>query len=199
MKKIVYIIPIIAIVLASCVKERNLRYDDGLLGNETTNQALQISYQLPTGFKMVSQAFTDSIAKQELKANPFSEKRVSIYIDTLIGNATISLYDMRSVPFEKTEDRLDFYFSTYNPNGEWESIEKNIFKHGDFDKIVELVMTNKKSDRKLLKYYFYTDEKAQFSIDYYIRDSYYNDFQPFIESSLASFKRDYNIVIDVLE
>ena len=160
---------------------------------------LMIAYQVPAGYKMLSQSFTDSIARAELAANPFSEKRVAIYLDTLIGNSTVCLYDMRSLPYEKTEDRLDFFFSSYNANNQWENIEKNIFSHGDFKKIVELDMVNTSTDRRLLKYYFYEDSKAQFSIDYYFRNSYYNDLKPYIESSLASVKKSHEIIIELLD
>ena len=50
---------------------------------EVQNAELMIAYQVPAGYKMLSQSFTDSIARAELAANPFSEKRVAIYLDTL--------------------------------------------------------------------------------------------------------------------
>lgn len=187
------------IILSSCIKERSLRYDASLLEPEVQNVELMIAYQVPAGYKMLSQSFTDSIARAELAANPFSEKRVAIYLDTLIGNSTICLYDMRSLPYEKTEDRLDFFFSSYNANNQWESIEKNIFSHGDFKQITELDMVNTSTDRRLLKYYFYEDGKAQFSIDYYFRNSYYNDLKPYIESSLASVHKSHEILIEILD
>ena len=187
------------IILSSCIRERSLRYDAALLEPEVQNADLMIAYQVPAGYKMLSQSFTDSIARAELAANPFSEKRVAIYLDTLIGNSTVCLYDMRSLPYEKTEDRLDFFFSSYNANNQWENIEKNIFSHGDFKKIVELDMVNTSTDRRLLKYYFYEDGKAQFSIDYYFRNSYYNDLKPYIESSLASVKKNHEIIIELLD
>lgn len=187
------------IILSSCIKERSLRYDVALLEPEVQNADLMIAYQVPAGYKMLSQSFTDSIARAELAANPFSEKRIAIYLDTLIGNSTVCLYDMRSLPYEKTEDRLDFFFSSYNANNQWENIEKNIFSHGDFKKIVELDMVNTSTDRRLLKYYFYENDKAQFSIDYYFRNSYYNDLKPYIESSLASVKKNHEIIIELLD
>ena len=187
------------IILSSCIKERSLRYDAALLEPEVQNVDLMIAYQVPAGYKMLSQSFTDSIARAELAANPFSEKRIAIYLDTLIGNSTVCIYDMRSLPYEKTEDRLDFFFSSYNANNQWENIEKNIFSHGDFKKIVELDMVNTRTDRRLLKYYFYENDKAQFSIDYYFRNSYYNDLKPYIESSLASVKKSHEIIIELLE
>jgi len=175
-----------------------MTYDKGLLESEVTNQELMIAYQAPAGYKMLSQSFTDSVAAQEIAADPFSERRMTIYLDTLIANATMCLYDMRQIPYERTENRLDFYFSTYNPDGTWETIEKDIFSHGDFKKIVELDMVNTQTNRRLLKYYFYENDKAQFSVDYFMRNDYYNDLQPFIESSVASFKKSYEIIIDVL-
>ena len=187
------------IILSSCIKERSLRYDASLLEPEVQNAELMIAYQVPAGYKMLSQSFTDSIARAELAANPFSEKRIAIYLDTLIGNSTVCLYDMRSLPYEKTEDRLDFFFSSYNANNQWENIEKNIFSHGDFKKIVELDMVNTSTDRRLLKYYFYENDKAQFSIDYYFRNSYYNDLKPYIESSLASVHKSHEILIEILD
>ena len=187
------------IILSSCIRERSLRYDASLLEPEVQNVELMIAYQVPAGYKMLSQSFTDSIARAELAANPFSEKRVAIYLDTLIGNSTVCLYDMRSLPYEKTEDRLEFFFSSYNANNQWENIEKNIFSHGDFKKITELDMVNTSTDRRLLKYYFYEDGKAQFSIDYYFRNSYYNDLKPYIESSLASVKKSHEIIIELLD
>lgn len=186
------------VLLTSCIKEREMTYDKGLLESEVTNQELMIAYQAPAGYKMLSQAFTDSVAAQEIAADPFSERRMTIYLDTLIANATMCLYDMRQIPYERTENRLDFYFSTYNPDGTWETIDKAIFSHGDFKKIVELVMVNTQTNRRLLKYYFYENDKAQFSVDYFMRNDYYNDLQPFIESSVASFKKSYEIIIDVL-
>lgn len=176
-----------------------MKYDAALLEPEVQNVDLMIAYQVPAGYKMVSQSFTDSVARAELAANPFTEKRVTIFVDTLIGNSTVCLYDMRSLPYEKTEDRLDFYFSSYNANNQWENIEKNIFSHGDFKKITELDMVNTSTDRRLLKYYFYEDGKAQFSIDYYFRNSYYNDLKPYIESSLASVHKSHEIIIELLD
>lgn len=187
------------IILSSCIRERSLRYDAALLEPEVQNADLMIAYQVPAGYKMLSQSFTDSIARAELAANPFSEKRIAIYLDTLIGNSTVCLYDMRSLPYEKTEDRLDFFFSSYNANNQWENIEKNIFSHGDFKKITELDMVNTSTDRRLLKYYFYENDKAQFSIDYYFRNSYYNDLKPYIESSLASVHKSHEILIEILD
>lgn len=198
-KKISLLITIFAVALTSCIRERALKYDSSLLEGVTYNTDLMIAYQVPAGYKMVSQSFTDSIARAELAANPFTEKRVTIFVDTLIGNSTICLYDMRALPYERTEDRLDFYFSTYNANGQWESIEKNIFRHGDFKQITELDMVNTSTDRRLLKYYFYEDGKAQFSVDYYFRNSYYNDLKPYIESSLASVHKSHEILIEILD
>ena len=88
---------------------------------------------------------------------------------------------------------------TINANGQWESIEKNTFRHGDFKQITELDMVNTSTDRRLLKYYFYEDGKAQFSIDYYFRNSYYNDLKPYIESSLASVHKSHEILIEILD
>lgn len=190
---------LLLVIITSCVTERSLRYDASLLEPEVQNADLMIMYQVPVGYKMVSQSFTDSIARAELAADPFSEKRIAIYVDTLIGNATICLYDTRTLPYERTEDRLDFYFSTYNANGQWENIEKNTFRHGDFKKITELDMVNTSTDRRLLKYYFYENDKAQFSIDYYFRNSYYNDLKPYIESSLASVRKSFDVIIEVLD
>ncbi len=190
---------LLLVIITSCIRERDLRYDAALLEPEVQNVDLMIAYQVPAGYKMVSQSFTDSVARAELAANPFTEKRVTIFVDTLIGNSTVCLYDMRSLPYEKTEDRLDFYFSTYNANGQWESIEKNTFRHGDFKQITELDMVNTSTDRRLLKYYFYEDGKAQFSIDYYFRNSYYNDLKPYIESSLASVHKSHEIIIELLD
>lgn len=198
-KKISLLITIFAVALTSCIRERDLRCDTALLEPEVQNADLMIMYQVPVGYKMVSQSFTDSIARAELAADPFSEKRIAIYVDTLIGNATICLYDTRALPYERTEDRLDFYFSTYNANGQWENIEKNTFRHGDFKKITELDMVNTSTDRRLLKYYFYENGKAQFSIDYYFRNSYYNDLKPYIESSLASVRKSFDVIIEVLD
>ena len=132
-----FILIFVSVLLCSCIRERDLRYDAALLEPEVQNVDLMIAYQVPAGYKMVSQSFTDSVARAELAANPFTEKRVTIFVDTLIGNSTICLYDMRALPYERTEDRLDFYFSTYNANGQWESIEKNTFRHGDFKQITE--------------------------------------------------------------
>ena len=129
------------IILSSCIKERSLRYDASLLEPEVQNAELMIAYQVPAGYKMLSQSFTDSIARAELAANPFSEKRIAIYLDTLITS----------------------------------------------------------TDRRLLKYYFYENDKAQFSIDYYFRNSYYNDLKPYIESSLASVKKNHEIIIELLD
>lgn len=198
-RKIFILLAIVATALTSCIKERALNYDAGLLEQEAVNADLMIAYQVPAGYKMVSQAFTDSISRAELTADPFSEKRVAIYVDTLLGNSTVCIYDTRALPYERTEDRLDFYFSAYNANHQWESIEKNIFSHGDFKKIVELDMVNNTANRRLLKYYFYENDKAQFSIDYYMRADYYNDLKPFVDASLASVHKNLEIKIEVLE
>ncbi len=191
------ILVLMATMLASCIKERELKYDTSLLSDLVFNDELHIAYQVPAGYKVVSQSFTDSIAKLEQEADPFAEKRISVYVDTLLGNANICLYDMRSLPYERTEDRLDLYKGAYNANNQWESIEKGVFKHGDFDKIVELTMINASTDRRLQKYYFYEDGKAQFSVDYYFRNNYYNDLKPYIDASLASFHKDIRISIEV--
>lgn len=198
-KKISLLITIFAVALTSCIRERALKYDNSLLEGVTYNTDLMIAYQVPAGYKMLSQQFTDSIARVEQRENPFSEKRVAIFVDTLVGNATVCLYDTRALPYERTEDRLDFYFSSYNANGQWENIEKDVFSHGDFKKIVELDMVNTQTNRRLLKYYFYENDKAQFSIDYYLRNDFYNDLKPYVDASVASVKKDFEIVIDVLD
>lgn len=189
------ILVLAAMMMASCIKERNLNYDQALLENEIGNNNLMIAYRVPAGYKMVDSDFTDSIAKLEHALDPFAERRIAIFVDTLLGNANISLYDMRQLPYERTEDRLDLYKAAYNPNNQWESIEKNVFKYGDFEKIVELIMVNETQNRRLQKYYFYEEGKAQFSVDYYFRNDYYNDLKPYIDASLASFHKDIQIII----
>jgi len=52
------------------------------------------------------------------------------------------------------------------------------------------------SNRRLIKLFFYDENKVKFSVDYVLPEEYYLDIKPFIESSIGSFNEGYTIVIE---
>lgn len=195
MKKPIAIAAAMLFLLTSCVKERKFTVDEGLLEKRTENAALKISYCPPSGFNAVRQGVVDTIAAQELSHDPFSGKITALYVDTLVRNSTMIVRDLAAVPEERTENKLDFYFTEFNPNGFWDGVEIERYRFGDFKKVVQLDMQNK--DSHLIKLFFYGDGKARFSVDYMLPQEFYNDLLPFIESSIGSFQDFYEFDVTV--
>ena len=83
-------------------------------------------------------------------------KLLRIFADTLLG-ANISLSDMRHIPYEKTENELDFYKQTYNATGFWDSVTLQRYHTPDYPKLVVLEMQN--SNKTLVRTLFYNDKK----------------------------------------
>ncbi len=155
---------------------------------------LQTAIQVPIGFMTISQSYTDSIAAIRAQENPFDSRLLRIFADTVL-NANISLSDMRHIPYEKTENDLDFYKVTYNAHGFWDSVQLQRYYNEQYPKIILLEMQNK--ERTLVRVFFYNQDKAQFCIDYYFATAFYNDFMPFINASIASVAPNYELQIEV--
>jgi hypothetical protein len=68
-------------------------------------------------------------------------KLLRIFADTIL-HANISLSDMRHIPYEKTENDLDFYKTTYNANGFWDQVTIERYHSENYPKIVLLEMQN---------------------------------------------------------
>lgn len=183
-----------ALGLNSCVETKQFEIDEALLEEQINDNDIQISYRMPSGFKPIKKSMVDSITSAELQHDPFAPKILAIYVDTLLSNANAVVSDMRNVPAERTENKLDFYFTEYNPNNYWDKVEKTIYKFNQFTKVVQLDMYN--SNSRLIKLFFYDENKAKFSVDYFLPEAYYLDLEPFIESSIGSFNDGYTLVIE---
>ncbi|MBO4370170.1 MAG: hypothetical protein J5808_02270 [Paludibacteraceae bacterium] len=191
MKKICFIATAI-LLLASCTKERNYKLDEGLLDEMVTCADLNLSFRVPYGCVGFSEAGIEAYNQQLLQSDPMAPIYRAIYIDTM-QYVRITLNDMRMIPYELTENRLDFYKTEYNRSNIWDSVEKNIFKMGIWPKVVELIMSNE--NETLMRYMFYNEEKAQFYIDYFLPTQILEGYRPYIESSLASVDRHYEVII----
>lgn len=194
MKKTLFI-ALIALVtgLTACTKPYPYTADNQLLEtNPCVVMDAAMEVKVPIGFKVISQAYVDSIANVRTMENPFDMKLLRIYADTLI-NANISLSDMRHIPYEKTENELDFYHTSYNANGFWDTITLNRYRTDNYPKVIWLEMQN--AQRTLIRTLFYNDEKAQFCLDYYFPTLYYQDFLAFVQSSVASVKPNHELQI----
>ena len=112
--KILALTALCAIVLQGCVKERKFVVDEGLLEKTATENNIGIDYQMPAGFSAIRQGMVDTIAVQEQQHDPFSGRIAAIYVDTLLGNSIVMITDMAAVPAERTENKLDFYFTEFN-------------------------------------------------------------------------------------
>ncbi|MBP5318314.1 MAG: hypothetical protein J6Y77_02805 [Paludibacteraceae bacterium] len=192
MKKILPLLLALS-VLTACIKEREYKLDEGLLDEMVTSADLNLSFRVPVGAKGISDQYIDEYNQRLLQTDPLSPIYRAIYVDTLMGGY-ISLTDMRMLPYELTENRLDFYKTEYNRNHIWDDVEKNIFKMGDYPKVVELIMYNQ--DETLRRYMFYNEEKAQFYIDYDYPTALAETMKPYIESSLASIGKHYELYIN---
>lgn len=194
MKKTLFI-AIVALVagLTACTKPYPYTADNQLLETNpcvVTDVAMEV--KIPIGFKVISQAYVDSIANVRTMENPFDMKLLRVYADTLL-NANISLSAMSHIPYEKTENELDFYETSYNANGFWDTISLTRYRTENYPKIIWLEMQN--AQRTLVRTLFYNDEKAQFCIDYYFPTVYYADFIAFVQSSVASVKPNHELQI----
>lgn len=196
MKKSI-VITFVTLVLAfvSCTKPLPYTADNQLLEeNPCLVGEIQMEMKLPLGFKIISQSYTDSIAAIRALENPFDMKLLRIFADTIL-HANISLSDMRHIPYEKTENDLDFYKTTYNANGFWDQVTIERYHSENYPKIVLLEMQN--SSKTLVRGLFYNDTKAQFCLDYYFPTAFYADFMPFVQASIASIQPNYEIQIQL--
>lgn len=187
---------IILLVLAlftSCIKERDFQMEEGLVTDVANLNDLQISYRMPVGFKAVNQSFVDSISQINLYANPFERILTRLYVDTVLSNANVSIYDMRHIPAEKTENELDFYKQNYNAQKYWDKVSKRRYKSNEFPRVEEITMTN--SYKTLIRVIYFDDKKAKFCVDYYFPTEFYEDFMPFVQSSIASTQNSYQLII----
>lgn len=199
MKKLRYIASIIVcslmiLCLNSCLETKHFEVDESLLEEQINDNDIQISYRMPSGFKPIKKSMVDSIASAELQYDPFAAKILAIYVDTLLNNSSAVVSDMRNVPAERTENKLDFYFTEFNPSNYWDNVEITRYKFNQFPKVVQLDMYN--SNRRLIKLFFYDENKVKFSVDYVLPEEYYLDIKPFVESSIGSFNDGYTIVIE---
>ena len=177
----------------SCISERDFQMEEGLVSDVANLSELQISYRMPVGFKAVDQNFVDSISKINMLANPFDRILTKLYVDTVLSNANVSIYDMRHIPAEKTENELDFYKQNYNAQKYWDSVSKRKYKSNEFPRVEEITMTN--AYKTLLRVIYFDDKKAKFCVDYYFPTEFYEDFLPFVQSSIASTQNSYQIII----
>ncbi len=191
--KTLAIAAVAAVLCCSCTKEKHFDPDPYLLEAEVADKQLGISYCMPAGFMPIRQDIVEAWSAQEQSYDPFSGKIAAVYVDTLLNFAVAKLTDMTSVPGERTENKLDFYFSEFNPNKEWDKVEIQRYRFGDFPKVVQLDMYN--ADKYYIKLFFYNQKKAYFSVDFYFDAYMYNDLLPFIESSIGSFKHYLEVII----
>ena len=188
------IIILLALALfTSCIKERDFQMEEGLVSEVANLNDLQISYRMTVGFKAVNQSFVDSISQINLYANPFERILTRLYVDTVLSNANVSIYDMRHIPAEKTENELDFYKQNYNAQKYWDKVSKRRYKSNEFPRVEEITMTN--SYKTLIRVIYFDDKKAKFCVDYYFPTEFYEDFMPFVQSSIASTQNSYQLII----
>ena len=188
------IIILLALALfTSCISERKFEMEEGLVSEVVNHNDLQISYRMRVGFKAVYQHFVDSISQKNMLANPFDRILTKLYVDTVLSNANVSIYDMRHIPAEKTENELDFYKQNYNSQNYWDSVEKRRYKSNEFPRVEEITMTN--AYKTLIRVIYFDDKKAKFCVDYYFPTDFYEDFIPFVESSIASTQNSYQSII----
>ena len=180
-------------LVTSCISERDFQMEEGLVSEVANHNELQISYRMPVGFKAVDQNFVDSISQINVLANPFDRILTKLYVDTVLSNANVSIYDMRHIPAEKTENELDFYKQNYNSQNYWDSVSKRKYKSNEFPRVEEITMTN--AYKTLILVIYFDDKKAKFCVDYYFPTEFYDDFIPFIQSSIASTQNSYQIII----
>ena len=189
------LISLIALVtgFTACTQPYPYTADEQLLEtNPCVVPDASMEVKIPIGFKVISQAYVDSIANIRTMENPFDMKLLRIYADTLI-HANISLSDMRHIPYEKTENELDFYQTSYNADGFWDTMTLHRYRTDNYPKIIWLEMQN--AQRTLIRTLFYNDEKAQFCLDYYFPTLFYQDFLAFVRSSVASVKPNHELQI----
>lgn len=180
-------------LFTSCISERKFEMEEGLVSEVANLNDLQISYRVPVGFKAVNQDFVDSISQINMLANPFDRILTKLYVDTVLSNANVSIYDMRHIPAEKTENELDFYKQNYNAQNIWDSVEKRRYKSNDFPRVEEITMSN--AYKTLIRVIYFDNKKAKFCTDYYFPTEFYDDFIPFVYSSIASTQNNYQIII----
>lgn len=194
MKKTILIaLTALAACFTACTKPFPHTADAQLLEtNPCVVTDIEMEVKIPVGFKVINQSYTDSIAAIRTQENPFDMKLLRIFADTIL-NANISLSDMRHIPYEKTENDLDFYRQTYNANGFWDSVTLDRYHTADYPKLVVLTLQN--SQRTLVRTLFYNNQKAQFCLDYYFATQFYDAFMPFVWSSVASIKPNHELQI----
>ena len=187
MKKLRYIASIIVcslmiLCLNSCLETKHFEVDESLLEEQINDNDIQISYRMPSGFKPIKKSMVDSIASVELQYDPFAAKILAIYVDTLLRNASAVVSDMRNIPAERTENKLDFYFTEFNPSNYWDKVEISRYKFNQFPRLFNWICIIPIED---LLNCFYDENKVKFSVDC-LPEEYYLDIKPFIESSIGS-------------
>jgi hypothetical protein len=188
------IIILLALALfTSCISNRDFEMEEGLVSEVVNHNDLQISYRMPVGFKTVDQNFVDSISNIGKFEKPFERILTKLYVDTVLSNANVSIYDMRHIPAEKTENELDFYKQNYNAQNFWDSVEKRRYKSNEFPRVEEITMSN--AYKTLIRVIYFDDKKAKFCVDYYFPTEFYEDFMPFVQSSIASTQNSYQLII----
>jgi hypothetical protein len=100
---------------------------------------------------------------------------------------------MRHIPAEKTENELDFYKQNYNAQNFWDNVSKRTYKSNEFPRVEEITMSN--AYKTLIRAIYFDDKKAKFCVDYYFPTEFYEDFIPFVLSSIASTQNSYQIII----
>lgn len=192
-KNLLIVLTAIVVGFTACTKPFPHTADTQLLEtNPCVVADIEMEVKVPVGFKVINQAYTDSISAIRTQENPFDMRLLRIFADTILG-ANISLSDMRHIPYEKTENDLDFYRQTYNANGFWDTVTLTRYHTADYPKLVVLEMQN--AQRTLVRTLFYNPQKAQFCIDYYFATPFYHDFMPFVWSSVASVKPNHELQI----
>ena len=180
-------------LFTSCISNRDFEMEEGLVSEVVNHNDLQISYRMPVGFKTVDQNFVDSISNIGKFEKPFERILTKLYVDTVLSNANVSIYDMRHITKKKTENELDFYKQNYNAQNFWDSVEKRRYKSNEFPRVEEITMSN--AYKTLIRVIYFDDKKAKFCVDYYFPTDFYEDFLPFVYSSIASTQNSYQIII----
>ena len=194
MKKTLFIIVAVLITgLTACTNPYPYTVDEQLLEEiPSIVPDIQMEVKVPVGSMVIDQTFVDSVSTIRTLQNPFEMKLLRIYADTILG-ANISLSDMRHIPYEKTENELDFYQTAYNANGYWNQVTLTRYNTEAYPKLIWLEMQNQ--DRTLIRTLFYNNDKAQFCLDYYFPTPYYTDYIAFVRSSVASVKPNHELQI----
>jgi hypothetical protein len=209
MKKITaFILVIVAICCTCCSKSTDtnnqnnelialpFKVESGLLEeNSCIVPEIQMEFNIPAGYKIIDQSFTDSIAIEDQKQNPFERKLLRIYFNPYT-NGNIALYDIRHIPADKINQEISNYQTAYNANGNYSDISLNLYQSDNYPKIAWFTLQNQ--DESIVRVFFFNQEKAQFCLEYYISTLYYQQLKNYIQSSVASVKPNLEPQISIL-